>query len=119
MREDPLSRLSERWLRDLEGETANWLQDILRGIFDPAAVMAFAKSLGIDVSKLADSATGTTGFDAYAVLGLDRSASNEMIKKRYREMMAKIHPDKAGEEMTFLASLVNAAYQHICRERGI
>ena len=59
------------------------------------------------------------GFDYYRVLGLDNTASNNEIKERYRVIMNKLHPDIAGEEMNFIASLVNAAYEVICKERGI
>jgi hypothetical protein len=33
-------------------------------------------------------------FDPYQVLGLDQSASDEEVKKRYRELLFKLHPDR-------------------------
>jgi uncharacterized membrane protein YkvA (DUF1232 family) len=45
--------------------------------------------------------------DPYAVLGLDRSASEEEIKRAYRQLAAKYHPDKVshlGEEFRELAA---------------
>lgn len=48
--------------------------------------------------------------DYYQTLGLDRSASAEEIKKAYRKMAHKYHPDKAGgDEAKFKE--VNQAYQ--------
>jgi len=119
MREDPLSRLSQRWLKALEEEMASWLQDILKDTFDPAAFMAFAKSFGVDPSKLAGMATRATAFDPYKILGLQRSASDEEIKRRYHEMLRHLHPDTAGIKGTeALLQVVMAAYEMIKQEKG-
>jgi len=59
------------------------------------------------------------GFDYYKILGLEKTASNSEIKERYLKIMAKIHPDISGKEMTFLSALVNTAYGIISKERGI
>jgi len=57
--------------------------------------------------------------DPYRVIGLDKTAADDQIKKRYRELMVKLHPDTAGVKGTeFLFQLVMAAYQQIARERG-
>ncbi|RMF96827.1 MAG: DUF1232 domain-containing protein [Candidatus Schekmanbacteria bacterium] len=45
-------------------------------------------------------------FDPYEVLNVKRGANEEEIKKAYREMLAKYHPDKVshlGEELQKLA----------------
>jgi molecular chaperone DnaJ len=48
--------------------------------------------------------------DYYAILGVDRSASDDEIKKAYRKMAHKYHPDKShGDEEKFKE--VNEAYQ--------
>ncbi|MDR1735428.1 MAG: J domain-containing protein [Oscillospiraceae bacterium] len=60
--------------------------------------------------------------DPYAVLGVDRKASMDEIKRAYREQAAKYHPDKyAGHELEDLAQekmkQINQAYDTIVRER--
>ena len=61
----------------------------------------------------------STGMDPYQVIGLDRSASDGQVKKRYRELMFKLHPDTAKTKGTeFLFKLVMAAHQQISQERG-
>ncbi len=63
---------------------------------------------------------------AYTILEIDRSASEEEIKKAYRNMAMKYHPDKVsylGEDFKKVAQekfqKVNQAYEKIKKERGI
>jgi DnaJ like chaperone protein len=63
---------------------------------------------------------------AYKVLEIDSTASNEDIKKAYRQMAVKYHPDKVaylGEEIKKSATekfkKVNEAYDVIKKERGL
>lgn len=62
---------------------------------------------------------------AYKVLEIEQDADEEAIKKAYRRMANKYHPDKVnhlGEEFLQVAEekfkAINAAYQEIKRERG-
>jgi DnaJ like chaperone protein len=62
----------------------------------------------------------------YKVLGIDESASNDEIKKAYRKMAVKHHPDKfnqLGEEQQKAAKnkfqKIQEAYEHIKKERSI
>ena len=60
-----------------------------------------------------------SGIEPYRVLGLDKSDADDQVKRRYREMAVRLHPDTAGVKGTeFLFQLVTAAYQQISRERG-
>lgn len=63
---------------------------------------------------------------AYTALEISPSATNEEVKKAYRRMAMKYHPDKlanAGEELRQQATEkfrgINEAYEHIKKQRGI
>ncbi len=64
--------------------------------------------------------------NAYKILGIDSSASDEDVKKAYREMAKKNHPDlvsNLGDEVRQAAEKkfqeINAAYEAIKKQRGI
>lgn len=63
---------------------------------------------------------------SYTILGLDKNASNDEIKKAYRRMAVEYHPDKVaylGEEVQNGAKekfqKINEAYESIKKERNI
>ena len=63
---------------------------------------------------------------AYTALEITPSATDEEVKKAYRRMAMKYHPDKvanAGEEIRQQATdkfrVINEAYEHIKQQRGI
>jgi DnaJ like chaperone protein len=63
---------------------------------------------------------------SYKILEIDLSSSNDEVKKAYRKMAMKYHPDKVshlGDEFKKSADekfkKVNEAYQKIKRERDI
>lgn len=63
---------------------------------------------------------------AYIILGVDRSATDDEIKKAYRKLAVKYHPDKVnylGEDIRKKAKekfqKINEAYEAVKKERGI
>lgn len=62
----------------------------------------------------------------YRILEIDPSATDDEVKKAYRKMAVKYHPDKVatlGEDVQKAAEekfkAISQAYEAICRERGI
>ncbi len=105
-------------LEIMQQEMQRWMMAVLKGTFNPKIMMDFISGLGIDMSQLSEM-SHQPGFDPYKVLGLDKSASDEEIKHRYRELLHKLHPDTAGAQGTgFLLQMVMAAYESIKKERG-
>jgi DnaJ like chaperone protein len=63
---------------------------------------------------------------SYKILEIDKSATDEEVKKAYRKMAVKYHPDKVsylGEEFRNVAKekfqKLNEAYEKIKKERGM
>ncbi len=104
MKESPFSRLSQKWIKELNEDLAAWLKDSL---------------VAVDFSGLGDLAASGPRLDPYRVLGLTRSASDEEVRKRYRELLRHLHPDTAGVEGTeALLQVVMAAYGMIKKDRN-
>jgi len=116
--ENPMTRIGRRVAEVIQQEMFNWMNDLLKEGFNPEAMLRFLGGLGIDLSKLPGMVGQQPGIDSYKVLGLDKSASDEEVKKRYRLLVQKLHPDTSGTEATsFLFQMVEAAYELIKKER--
>jgi DnaJ-domain-containing protein 1 len=110
LNQDRIARMYQR----IMGVVAEEMQGV---ISDQLAELT--KSMGLDLSQFRGIASGQTAFNPHRILGLDKSASDEEVKKRYHELLRKLHPDTAGVEgTTFLLQMVLAAYEMIKRERG-
>ncbi len=87
-----------------------------------------ASSMGIsanDISSIKAMFVRDTGY-AYKILEIDPSATDEEVKKAYRRMAMKYHPDKVaqlGEDVQKAAQdkfrTVNEAYEEIKKERNL
>ena len=130
MNEDPFSRIARHFIdavdasvkdldKILQEQLGSWMEDLLKDAFDPRLFLHFIESQGIDMGQASKAMGQQAGFDPYEVLRLDRSATDDQVKKRYRELLHKLHPDTAGVEGTeFLLRVVMAAYEMIKAERG-
>jgi DNA-binding Lrp family transcriptional regulator len=65
-----------------------------------------------DDAEFSKAAKNSTLPDYYKILGLPRSASPDEIKKKYRELAKKLHPDKSkGEKTDETMAEINKAYE--------
>jgi len=121
MEDDIVKRLreQERILGTVRANVLGWMDDLLRDAFNPEAFLRYAAGMGIDLSQVPNLVGRNDGFDPYRVLGLEKTATDTEVKKRYRELLVKLHPDTAGVRGTdFLLQMMIAAYRQIARERG-
>lgn len=60
--------------------------------------------------------------DPYAILGIEETATDEEVKRAYREQAKSYHPDKQGDFVRAhsleVMKIVNEAYAHICAKRN-
>ena len=93
---------------------SEWLNQVLQEMCNDPVIGEFWSAM-----KMGNQSCGKAGIDPYRVLGLEKTATDDQVKKRYREIVVKLHPDTAGVQGTeFLFQLVLAAYQQISKERG-
>jgi len=121
MDEDIVKRLreQERILGEMRANVLGWMDALLRDAFNSESFLRYVASMGIDLSQVPNLVGRRDGFDPYRVLGLEKTATNEEVKKRYRELLIKLHPDTAGVRGTdFLLQMMIAAYQQIAKERA-
>ena len=121
MQED-LSQIQQRMLdimADLVKCTEKWVNDLLKDALQPEVLLRFIRETGLDISAIPSLMSRQTQIDPYRILGLDKTDADEAVKKRFRELVHRLHPDTAGFEGTsFLLQTVLAAYEMIKKERG-
>jgi len=114
-----LLQSQEKIMKVIGEEILAWMDALLRDSLNPEAFLRFTAGMGIDPTRIPNMVGQPGGFDPYRVLGLDKSAIDKEVKKRYRELLVKLHPDTTGVRGTdFLLQMIIAAYQHIEKERG-
>jgi len=65
-----------------------------------------------DDSEFQKAARNSTLPDYYKILGLPRTATSDEIKKKYRELAKKLHPDRSKDEKTKeTMAEINTAYE--------
>jgi DnaJ-domain-containing protein 1 len=119
--EDDLEDINQRMLDvldDMQRLFTRRMNEAAKTIIDPT-LQGMLKSMGIDMSQFRGMTSGRTAIDSYRIMGLDRSASDEEVKKRYIELVHVLHPDKSGTPGTgHFFQMVQAAYELIKKERG-
>jgi len=128
--EKPFARIMQRgfeaMVEAMQEELGRMCQQLIQGVLTPdvlASVMDMMQkslgTLGFDPDKMLGMMGQQPGFDPYKILGLERSARDEEVKKRYNELLHVLHPDKSGTPGTGLFfQMVRAAFEMIKKERG-
>ena len=104
-----------------DGEVCNSEMDMLQRI---AGIFGISS---VDFNAIRAPYTRSTDAGwAYTALGIEKSATDEEIKKAYRKMAMKYHPDKLtglGEDVRKAGAekfrAVQEAYEHLKKERGM
>jgi DnaJ-domain-containing protein 1 len=109
--------MSREWARRLEADLRKYLgseaglDDVLFGFLELMR--------GGRASSGQAGAPRQSFADPYRLLGLSQSATDEEVRKRYRELVRHQHPDTAGVKGTAcLFQIVLAAYEMIRKHRG-
>jgi DnaJ-domain-containing protein 1 len=128
--ENPFARIMQRGLEAMaeamQEEMGKMSEQLVQGVLTPdmlASVMEMMRgamgTIGFDIGKMQGMMGQQPGVDPYRVLGLERMASDDEVKRRYRELIHVLHPDKSGTPGTAtFFQMVNAAFQAISKERG-
>ena len=112
--EDQLSEAQKKVIEATGGMMSEWLNQMWETMLNDPVIAELWSAI-----KTGSGSTLNSGINPYQVIGLDKSVVDDQVKKRYRELAVKLHPDTAGVKGTeFLFQLVTAAYQQISRERG-
>ncbi len=117
--EDRFNRI-RRMQQDLACELQSFMAELFTSAADPATIIGFAQRLGMDMSGAGGSRPiNQPALDPYRILGCDRTASKEFARRRYLDLLRKLHPDTAGISGTeYLTQMVTEAFRRICQERG-
>ena len=109
------ARKAQREMTDAANSLmSQWLSQLLRGIADDPLMSQLWSA-----AKMGSHEKTRFSVDPYRVLGLDKTATEDEVKKRYRDLARYFHPDTATVQGTgFFFIQVQAAYEAIRQERG-
>ena len=128
--ENPFARIVQRgfqaMVEAMQEELGRMSQQLIQGILTPDTLRSLMGmmqqslgGMGVDAGKLSGLLGRQPGLDPYKILGLDKSVSDDEVKKRYKQLLHILHPDKSQTSGTsFFFQMVLAAYEAIKRERG-
>ncbi len=107
-------------LRETQRRLAEAMRQMVYKMFDDLLKASFNDVMrGLaETLQMSNVHPAKVGLDPYRVLGLDKTALDAEVKKRYRDLLKKLHPDTAGVAGTeYMLQVLNAAYGQISRER--
>lgn len=103
----------------IQSRMMGWMDELIDDALNPESLLRVFAGMGLDPSQVPGIGNQNNAIDPYQILGLDKSASDDEVKKRYRELAHILHPDKSKTHATtFFFKQVMVAYQLIARERG-
>jgi len=112
-----LGQLGKEWPSQLQEALREYTDALLREAFDPRRFLELLQRGGASFSGFTGALNETA--DPYRILGLERSATDEEVKERFRDLVRLLHPDTAGAKGTeCFFQMVLAAYNVIKRARG-
>lgn len=124
MKKQPFEETFDKVAKELQDSISTAMSHLQKGMqeylsnnIDISSLLKVVENVGIN-NILGMKVGSIPGFDAYKILGLEKTATNEEVKQRYRSLLSKIHPDVSGIKGTeFLTQMVVLAYQIIEKER--
>ncbi|KAE9547988.1 hypothetical protein FO519_008807 [Halicephalobus sp. NKZ332] len=82
-----------------------------------AAILTFLWVLFVFLAyKVSQIETTHEEYDPYKILGLDNGADVSAVRKAYRDLSKKHHPDRGGDEMAF--DMIAKAYQALTNDES-
>jgi len=114
-----LTKFNKEFMGEVSKDVGNIMLSSLKGIDIGQLLKGISPDMWLKMAGMA----GISGFQMpgdspYKILGLERTASDEEVKQRYRDLLKKIHPDTAGVKGTeFLVAMIVQAYKQIEIER--
>ena len=96
----------------LDWRLPNWRDQASADDWQPRG---FAEEKKSETPRGRSRANRMSAEEAYAVLGVEKTASEEEIKQAHRRLMMKLHPDQGGS--TYLAARINEAKEVLLGQR--